>query len=49
MAQDIGLINRRGIDRLIRGEVDPDRLMEEAEQRRKGGYSTEVYKRFVRK
>ena len=33
MAQDIGLISRRGVERLLRGDVDPDRLIEEAEQR----------------
>ena len=31
MAQDLGLISRRGVERLIRGDVDPDRLIQEAQ------------------
>ena len=31
MAQDLGLISRRGVERLMRGDVDPDRLIEEAQ------------------
>ena len=46
MAQDLGLISRRGVERLIRGDVDPDRLIEEAEQV-KNMSSMDLYKKYL--
>ena len=44
MAQDLGLLSRRGVERLIRGDVDPDRLIQEAEQI-KNMSSMDLYKK----
>ena len=46
MAQDLGLISRRGVERLIRGDVDPDRLIQEAEQM-KNMSSMDLYKKYL--
>ena len=44
MAQDLGLISRRGVERLMRGDVDPDRLIEEA-QHVKNVSAMDLYKK----
>ena len=43
MAQDLGLISRRGVERLMRGDVDPDRLIEEAQHVK----SMDLYKKYA--
>ena len=45
MAQDLGLISRRGVERLMRGDVDPDRLIEEA-QHVKNVSAMDLYKKY---
>ena len=46
MAQDLGLISRRGVERLMRGDVDPDRLIEEA-QHVKNVSAMDLYKKYL--
>ena len=46
MAQDLGLISRRGVERLMRGDVDPDRLIEEA-QNVKNVSAMDLYKKYL--
>ena len=46
MAQDLGLISRRGVERLMRGDVDPDRLIKEA-QHAKNMSTMDLYKKCV--
>ena len=45
MAQDLGLISRRGVERLMRGDVDPDRLIQEA-QHVDSMSAMDVYKKY---
>ena len=46
MAQDLGLISRRGVERLMRGDLDPDRLIEEA-QHVKNVSAMDLYKKYL--
>ena len=46
MAQDLGLISRRGVERLMRGDVDPDRLIQEA-QHVKNMSTMDLYKTYM--